>query len=81
MKTTLYHMGHCPYCKTVKKVIKELNIKMDYKDLDLHEKLRKELINGGGKQQVPCLHIAEKGKSDVWLYESQAIIGFLKQNY
>ncbi len=81
MKTTLYHMGHCPYCKTVKKVIKKLNIKMDYKDLDLHEKLRKELINGGGKQQVPCLHISEKGKSDVWLYESQAIIEFIKRNY
>lgn len=81
MKTTLYHMGHCPYCKTVKKVINQLKIKMDYKDLDLHNKLRKELINGGGKQQVPCLLISEKGKSDIWLYESQAIIQFLKENY
>ena len=34
---------------------------------------------GGGKVQVPCLLICEKGKSAQWLYESQDIIHFLKQ--
>ena len=81
MKLTLYHMGHCPYCKRVIKVIQSSKIEITYKDLDVHEKLRKELIAGGGKQQVPCLLMTEKGKSDQWLYESQDIIDFLKKNY
>ena len=79
MKLTLYHMGHCPYCKRAIKVINDCKIAMTYKDLDVHEKLRKELINGGGKQQVPCLLITEKGTSDRWLYESQDIINFIKK--
>lgn len=80
MKLVLYHMGHCPYCKRVIKVIHSSKIVVTFKDLDAHEKFRKELINGGGKQQVPCLLIAEKGKSDRWLYESQDIIGFLNKD-
>jgi len=46
----------------------------------VQEKLRKELVNGGGKQQVPCLLISERGKSDRWLYESQDIITFIKKS-
>ena len=79
MKLTLYHMGHCPYCKRVIKVMRSNKITASYKDLDIHEKYRQELIAGGKKQQVPCLLIAEKGKSDRWLYESQDIINYLTQ--
>lgn len=74
-------MGHCPFCKRVIKVIQSAKIAVIYKDLDVHDKLRKELITGGGKQQVPCLLITEKGQSDRWLYESEDIITFLKKNY
>jgi len=80
MKLTLYHMGHCPYCKRVIATINQLKLTVTYKDLDVHEKLRKELVTGGGKQQVPCLLITERGKSDRWLYESQDIIDFLKKS-
>jgi len=80
MKLTLYHMGHCPYCKRVIKTIQSSKITVTYKDLDVHEKFRKELISGGGKQQVPCLLMTEKGNSDRWLYESQDIINFIKQS-
>ena len=81
MKFTLYHMGHCPYCKRTIKVIKDYKLTVTYKDLDVHEKFRKELITGGGKQQVPCLLMTEKSKSDQLLYESQDIINFIKKNY
>lgn len=80
MKLTLYHMGHCPYCKRVINVIHSSKITVIYKDLDVHEKFRKQLISGGGKQQVPCLLMTEKGKPDQWLYESQDIINFIKQH-
>ena len=81
MRLTLYHMGHCPYCKRVINVIQSQKVPVAYKDLDVHDKLKKELMAGGGKVQVPCLLISDKGKSDQWLYESQDIIHFLKQYY
>ncbi|OIQ44851.1 MAG: hypothetical protein BM565_13560 [Gammaproteobacteria bacterium MedPE] len=77
MKYTLYHMGHCPYCKKVIKHINKLQLDVSYKDLDIHEKLRTELKNGGGKVQVPCLLIEKKGQSAIWMYESQEIINYL----
>lgn len=79
MKFTLYHMGHCPYCKRVISTVKQLNISMEYKDLDVHDKFSKELVSGGGKRQVPCLLIRQTGVSDQWLYESQDIIDYLHQ--
>lgn len=78
MQFTLYHMGHCPYCKKVIATIKALNLTVTYKDLDVHNKLRNELKNGGGKIQVPCLLINKKGKASQWMYESQDIIDHLK---
>lgn len=79
MKFTLYHMGHCPYCKKVIKVINKHGLNVEYKDLDVHEKLRQELKNGGGKVQVPCLLIEEKNQSALWMYESDAIINFFNE--
>ncbi len=79
MKFTLYHMGHCPYCKKVITQIKKLGIEVNYKDLDIHEKLRQELKDGGGKIQVPCLLIEENKQSAQWMYESEAIINFINK--
>ncbi len=79
MTFTLYHMGHCPYYKKVIKQIKQQQLSVNYKDLDIHQKLRNELKNGGGKIQVPCLLIEKKGQSAQWMYESQDIIDYLQQ--
>lgn len=79
MNFTLYHMGHCPYCKQVKKVINQYRLEIKYKDLDIHDKLRQELQSGGGKVQVPCLLIEEKNQPAQWMYESNAIIDFLNK--
>lgn len=80
-ETNPLSQGHCPFCKRVIKVIQSQKVSVVYKDLDVHDKLRKELMAGGGKVQFPCLLISEKGKSDRWLYESQDIIHFLRQHY
>jgi len=57
---------------------------MKHIDLDVTERNiqkngahRTELIRGGGKAQVPCLKIEENGHEQ-WLYESQDIIRYLK---
>jgi glutathione S-transferase len=37
-----------------------------------------DLVQGGGKLKVPCLRIHENSKDTIWMYESSAIISFLK---
>lgn len=39
-----------------------------------------ELINGGGKSQVPCLCIKSAGQQDQWMYESNDILAYIKQH-
>lgn len=78
---TLYHFKLCPFCIMVNRAIKTMGVKdrldIGYKNIKRKEAFRKELIKGGGKQQVPCLRIDfEDGKTN-WLYESTDIINYL----
>ncbi len=41
---------------------------------------RKELINGGGKGQVPCLRIEDSSGEVTWLYESDDILRYIEKN-
>jgi glutaredoxin len=68
----LYWKPGCPYCEKVIKVIKEDNIPTEMRNIQ-DAKYRKELIEKGGKQQVPCLFIDGKP-----LYESKDIIDWLR---
>ena len=47
------------------------------KDILRRRANKAELIDGGGKKQVPCLRI-QKGKEIEWLYESDAIIDYFQ---
>ncbi len=44
-----------------------------------HPKNKAELIAGGGKKQVPCLRIDSENGDVQWMYESDDIIHYLKQ--
>ena len=73
----LYQFAACPFCVKVRRDIrrKGLNIKLvDAKQADN----RQELLNNGGKVQVPCLRIEKDSKVD-WLYESNDIINYLEE--
>ena len=71
----LYSGTFCPFCKKVEAFIEEnnLNDKIPVVYTDKSEKARDELIEGGGKRQVPCLY-----HDGQWLYESNEIIDFIK---
>lgn len=71
---TLYYKPTCPFCKKVIKYIDEAGIIVPLEDTSDEEKAT-ELINLGGKKQVPCLVIDGKA-----LYESDDIIEWLKLN-
>ena len=76
MNLTLYYFTSCPYCQKVLRTLEELQLKIPMKNIRESEDARLELINIGGKQQVPCLVIDGKA-----MYESDDIVKYLKANF
>ena len=73
----LYHTEFCPYCQKVRAAMKELNLNIELRDINLNKDWEKELVSHGGKRQTPCLCIDEN-ESQRWMYESNDIISYLK---
>lgn len=71
----LYHFESCPFCQKVRRVIHDLGLTITMKDIRLDKEAERELIQVGGKGQVPCLFI-----NGAPLYESSDIITWLKEN-
>ena len=76
---SLYMFPTCPFCIKVFKFIKAKNIEIKQLNIRASETAYNELLDGGGKKQVPCLKIQEKSKDTEWLYESDDIIDYLAQ--
>ena len=74
----LYYKPTCPYCQKVLGEVEDMGIKFDLKDISADESLAEELIEKGGKRQVPYLIDTEK---EVSMYESSDIVDYLKENY
>ncbi len=74
----LYHKDYCPYCKATRKVIDELGLSIELRDIEFNKANRDALIANGGKQQVPCLRIENDNGNIEWMYESQDIIQYLR---
>jgi len=77
----LYQTQSCPYCMKVRIAMKELNVNIELRDINLNQDWEKELISHGGKRQVPCLKITDPGGIVEWLYESGDIIEYLKKRF
>lgn len=71
---TLYYSPSCPYCVKVVDFMEGNNISLEKKDVR-EPSIKAELIEIGGKGQVPCL--VRDGKP---LYESADIINWLAEN-
>lgn len=54
-----------------------LNVELDLKDVSEDEAAKTELIEKGGKQQVPFLVDSER---DVSMYESSDIIDYMREH-
>ncbi|HPB67552.1 MAG TPA: glutaredoxin [Candidatus Omnitrophota bacterium] len=72
----LYYKSTCPYCQKVLNFIDEQGIELPLKNIDQNAEYRKELLNIGGKSQVPCLFV-----NGQVLYDTDQIVDWLKQNY
>lgn len=75
-KLELYVMESCPYCQKVDQALHELGVTITIKNISKSAEYRNELARIGEKQQVPCLVIHNHT-----LYESEAIIAWLKTNF
>lgn len=79
---TYYHYPTCPFCIKVRRTIKKLSLNIKEKNAQHEGDIRNELINQGGKAQVPCLKISNPQAEQVeWLYESDAITSYLQKNF
>ncbi|MEO0369105.1 MAG: glutathione S-transferase N-terminal domain-containing protein [Pseudomonadota bacterium] len=79
----LYYSPFCYFCQKVMFFMRNQQIELEMRNTGETNAAR-ELIKGGGKSQVPCLFVPSGHKanadssSDLWLYESDDIIDFLK---
>lgn len=74
---TLYYTPSCPFCQRVLQMAENLDVQFDLRDISEDESARLELIEKGGKQQVPFLVDTNTGVS---MYESSDIIDYIREN-
>src|SRR5690554_2531470 len=76
----LYQFRGCPFCIKVRRELHRLNLDVELRDPSKNATHRQELLEQGGRVKVPCLRITEDGQ-DRWMYESNDIIAYLKQQF
>ena len=76
----LYQFYACPFCIKTRRALRRLNLPIQTRNVNEGSPFRAELVEQGGKIQVPCLRIEEAGKVE-WLYDSNAIISYLEQRF
>ena len=77
----LYQYHTCPFCIKVRRAMKRLSLNIEILDAQGNQQHRQELMDQGGKTQVPCLKITQQDGSTTWMYESNQIISFLQEKY
>ncbi len=80
-KHELYYFTTCPYCIAVRLVMWRLRLSMPLKNIMTDAVTRADLLNGGGKEQVPCLRIEDDNGGVRWMYESADIIRYLRTRF
>ena len=75
----LYQFRACPFCVKTRRALRRLGLHIELRDAKGDAHWRSELLNEGGRIQVPCLRIPRPDGSVQWLYESDDIIAHLEQ--
>ena len=77
----LYHYASCWFCAKVRRVIDELQLKVELKDILREPRNRQTLIEQGGSSTVPCLRIEHDDGNVQWMYESTDICNYLLERF
>lgn len=76
---SLYQLPSCPFCVKVRRTMKREGLNIELRNINQNNDYREELIREGGKRTVPCLRIENPEGQVQWLYESNDVIAYLKQ--
>ena len=77
----LYQYKTCPFCIKVRQEMRRLSLPIEQLDAQRPGEIREALVRGGGKAKVPCLRITDQAGNTQWLYESGAIINYLRGRF
>jgi glutaredoxin len=77
----LYHFKQCPFCVKTRRAIHRLGLNIETRDARNDPQWNQELINQGGRYQVPCLRIVKDDGSVEWMYEANSINQYLDQRF
>lgn len=77
----LYQFNQCPFCVRTRRSIRRLGLNIETRDARNDAQWKNELIDQGGRYQVPSLRIDNDDKNVEWIYESKNIIQYLDQRF
>lgn len=77
----LYQYKTCPFCIKVRQEMSRLSLNIERLDAQQEGRNRQDLVQGGGKAKVPCLKITDQAGTTQWMYESGAIIDYLRGRF
>lgn len=77
----LYQYQTCPFCIKVRQEIRRLSLNIEGLDAQKEGKNRDALVRGGGQAKVPCLKVTDLAGNSQWMYESGAIIEYLRGRF
>jgi glutaredoxin len=80
-RLVLYQFRTCPFCIKVRQEMRRLSLNIERRDAQAAGEHRNALIAGGGRAMVPCLKITDQAGNSEWLYESGAIIAYLRGRF
>ncbi len=80
-RMVLYQYRTCPFCIKVRREIRRLSLPIETLDAQPHGMIRDELLRGGGQTKVPCLKLTDQAGNSQWLYDSGAIIEYLRGRF
>ncbi|MDB5891592.1 MAG: hypothetical protein JWP47_2423 [Polaromonas sp.] len=77
----LYQYTTCPFCIKVRHEIHRLSLDIRRIDAQPVGPDRHALATEGGQAKVPCLKITDATGHSHWLYDSEKIVGYLRQRF
>jgi len=77
----LYHYKTCPFCMKVRQEMSRLSLDIKRIDAQPPGIDRDTLTREGGQTKVPCLKITDAAGQSQWLYDSEKIVGYLRQRF
>jgi len=78
---SLYLTEWCSYCVRVRRVIDELGVEIELRDVSEDRDHLQALVGATGRETVPCLRIDDPASDSQWMHESADIIQYLQTRF